>query len=386
MILGMATPESATAWRELLNTFADFDALFLEGPKAVRGEVAVAEGYQNLATMLALTLDMNLFSDPVAPRFIDTLTPFRPDRRWGGDNTDCYYGYAVVDPRRTYRVSGLPGASTMFSVTVYNEPEPGAWPNRTVGLLYDTDMPLEADGQFSCLLGPARPADYDGPFIELSEDSRGIITRHYHEHPESGRRVAWNIEVIDHAGLPVTPLKSDADVARSLRAARRFAQDTFAIVPLILPERQPLDLPDGQALTTNTLSPPYRAGGATYGYSMQDACYCLGGFSLEPGEALVITSRHPKCRFWNLTLWNQFMAALDVEYGRAGLNSGTAVPNSDGSITIVISRELLDHPNAISTKDHPEGLMSFRWFHADELPEHPSITVLPAAEAPRSIS
>ncbi|PRC57859.1 hypothetical protein C6A85_31425, partial [Mycobacterium sp. ITM-2017-0098] len=84
-------------------------------------------------------------------------------------------------------------------------------------------------------------------------------------------------------------------------------------------------LADGQSLSSNTLAPPYRAGGATYGYSMQDACYCLGGFSLEPGEALVITAKHPPCRFWNLTLWNQYMAALDVEYGRAGLNSGSAV-------------------------------------------------------------
>jgi hypothetical protein len=379
-------PHSAAAWRELLAAFADFDQLFLDGPKAVRGQPALAEGYQNLATMLALTLDMNFFADPVAPRFIDTLTPFRPDRRWGGDNTDCYYGYAVVDPRRTYRVSGLPNDSTMYSVTVYNEPEPGAWPNRTVGLLYDTDMPRDDDGRFTCVLGPVRPTGYDGPFIELSPDARGIITRDYHEHPESDRRVDWHIEVIDHAGLDVTPLKSDADVANSLRAALRFARDMYALIPLILTERQPVELADGQSLTTNTLAPPYRAGGATYGYSMQDACYCLGGFALEAGEALVITSTPPECRFWNLTLWNQFMAALDVEYGRAGINSGTAVPNSDGSVTIVIGRELLDHPNAISTKDHPEGLISFRWFHAGELPEHPVTAVVPVAEAPRTVS
>ena len=385
-MLSVSTRESAAAWRELLSAFAEFDSLFLEGPKAVRGQTAVAEGYQNLATMLALSLDMHFFADPVAPRFIDNLTPFRPDRRWGGDNTDCYYSYAVIDPRRTYRVSGSPNDSTMYSVTVYNEPEPGAWPNRTVGLLYDTDMALDDDGRFSCVLGPARPAAYDGPFIELSEDARGVLTRDYHEHPESGRRVEWDIEVIDHAGLPVAPAKSDAAVARSLRAALRFAQDTYALVPLILMERQPVELADGQSLTANTLAPPYRAGGATYGYSMQDACYCLGGFSLEPGEALVITSQHPKCRFWNLTLWNQYMAALDVEYGRAGINSGTAVPNSDGSVTIVISRGKLDHPNAISTKDHPEGLMSFRWFHADELPQHPSTAVVPASEAPTAVS
>ena len=382
----MFAPESSAAWRELLGAFAEFDNLFLDGPKAVRGQPAVAEGYQNLATMLALSLDMHFFADPVAPRFIDVLTPFRPDRRWGGDNTDCYYGYAVVDPRRTYRVSGLPNDSAMYSLTVYNEPEPGAWPNRTVGLLYDTDMTLGGDGRFSCVLGPIRPKGYDGPFVELSEDARGILTRDYHEHPNTGRRVEWDIEVVDHAGLAVTPPKSDAAVAASLRAALRFAQDMYALIPLTLIERQPVELADGQSLTTNTLAPPYRAGGATYGYSMQDACYCLGGFSLEPGEALVITATHPKCRFWNLTLWNQYMAALDVDYGRAGINSGTAVPNSDGSVTIVVSRELLDHPNAISTKDHPEGLMSFRWFHADELPEHPETAVVPIGEAPRDVS
>ncbi|CAJ1504610.1 DUF1214 domain-containing protein [[Mycobacterium] burgundiense] len=382
----MTTPDSATAWRELLSAFADFDRHFLAGPKAVRGEVAVAEGYHNLATMLALTLDMSLFADPVAPRLIDTLTPFRPDRRWGGDNTDCYYGYAMVDPRRTYRVSGRPNDSAMYSVTVYNEPEPGAWPNRTVGLLYDTDMPLGADGDFECVLGPARPAGYDGPFIELSPDAHGIITRDYHEHPDTARRVDWHIEVIDHGGLPVRPAKTDAAVAASLRAALRFAQDMYALIPLILMERTPAELADSQSLTTNTIAPPYRAGGATHGYSMQDACYGLGGFALEPGEALVITTRHPSCRYWNFTLWNQYMAALDVDYGRAGINSGTAVPNSDGTVTMVISRELLAHPNAISTKDHPEGLMSFRWFHADDLPERPTAAVVPVAEAPRDLS
>ena len=382
----MSTSDGAAAWRELLTAFVELDAAFLEGPKAVRGELAVAEGYQNLATLLALSLDMNFFADPVAPRFIDTLTPFRPDRRWGGDNTDCYYGYAVVDPRRTYRVSGRPNDSTMYSVTVYNEPEPGAWPNRTIGLLYDTDMGLDVDGRFSCVLGPARPAAYDGSFIELPADARGVITRDYHENPDTGRRVDWDIAVIDHAGLEVKPLKTDADIAKGLRAALRFTKDIHLVIPLILTERRPVEVADGQSLTNNTLAPPYRAGDATFGYSMQDACYCLGGFSLEPDEALVITSQHPKCRFWNLTLWNQYMAALDVEYGRAGINSGTAVANSDGSVTIVISRELLDHPNAISTKDHPEGLMSFRWFHADELPQHPTVSVVPVTAAPIDVT
>jgi|GEM_PF-266967 len=390
LVANPESPESSKAWRELLSAFTDFEKQFLEGPKAVRGELAVAEGYQFLATMLGLSLDVTLFADPVAPRFHDLLTPTRHDRRWGGDNTDAYYSYVVVDPRRTYRVSGTPNGSSMYSIAVYNEPEPGAWPNRTIGVLYDEDMALDDDGQFSCVLGPVRPegsdGPYDGPFIALDDDAHGVLTRDYHEDPARSRRLDWAIEVLDHGGQPSVPLKTDEAVAKSLRAALRYAQDMFALVPLVLQERKPSELADGQNLSHNVLAPPYRAGAATHGYSMQNAVYSLGAYALAPGEALVITSRHPKCRFWNLTLWNQYMAAPDLEYGRGGINSGSAVANSDGTVTIMISREQLDHPNAISTKDHPEGLMSFRWFHADELPEQPATVVLAAADAPREVS
>lgn len=384
-MLLMTKPQSSAAWRELLTAFADFENLFLEGPKAVRGETAVAEGYRFLATMLGLSLDVTLFADPVAPRFLDLLTPFRHDRRWGGDNTDAYYSYVVVDPRRTYRVSGRPNGSAMYSLAVYNEPEPGAWPNRTVGVLYDEDMPLDENGRFSCVLGASRPHGYDGPFIALDDDAHGVLTRDYHEDPARSRRVDWTIEVIDHGDQPAVPSTSDEAVAASLRAALRYAQDMFAIVPLVLQERKPAELADGQNLFHNVFAPPYRAGGATHGYSMQNAVYSLGAYSLEPGEALVITTRHPECRFWNLTLWNQYMAAPDLEYGRGGINSGSAVANSDGTVTIVIGREMLGHPNAISTKDHAEGLLSFRWFHADKLPDQPATTVVPAGEAPNQV-
>jgi hypothetical protein len=67
--------------------------------------------------------------------------------------------------------------------------------------------------------------------------------RDYHEHPNTGRRVEWNIEVVDHAGLPVTPPKSDAAVAASLRATLRFAQDMYALIPLTLVSANPSNWP-----------------------------------------------------------------------------------------------------------------------------------------------
>ncbi len=69
----------------------------------------------------------------------------------------------------------------------------------------------------------------------------------------------------------------------------------------------------------------------------------------------------------------------------SGINCGSAVPNADGSATLVIARDLLAHPNALSTRDDGEGLMAFRWFFADDMPEHPSTTVVPVHQAPRTV-
>ena len=80
------------------------------------------------------------------------------------------------------------------------------------------------------------------------------------------------------------------------------------------------------------------------------------------------------------------MSAVQTEYSRSGINCGSAVPNSDGSTTLVIARELLDHPNALSTKDHAEGLMAFRWFFADEMPGQPVTEVVPVDRAPQMVS
>ncbi len=50
----------------------------------------------------------------------------------------------------------------------------------------------------------------------------------------------------------------------------------------VAPRFADLTTPFRQDRRHNVLAPPYRTGGATYGYSMQDAVYCLGAFALEP--------------------------------------------------------------------------------------------------------
>lgn len=380
------TWEVTAAWHELLDGLRELDVSFLAGDRAVLGERAVVDGYRTLATLLGVAFDTYLFPDPSRPVFVDTVTPFRRDRRWGGDNTDAYYALAVLDPARTYRVWGRRGDSAYFSLTVYNEPSPGAWSDRVVGVVTDSALELDAEGGFSFLLGPRRPASYDGVFVELSEDAAVALTRDYQVDPVTGRRIDWQIEALDEPG-PVE--RSDAATAEALRSALRWMRTMLAIVPLtvgVRPEDDRSSLGHEIAQVANTFADPYRVPDANFGWSATDACYSFGSYVLRPDEALVVTHRPPPCRFWNMIAWNQYMAGHPVTDGRISVNHGSAAPNSDGTVTVVVTPGTAAHPNGISTLGELAGNLAFRWFLAEEVPDPPVVELVALSGAPRAVS
>lgn len=61
-------------------------------------------------------------------------------------------------------------------------------------------------------------------------------------------------------------------------------------------------------MRANEFAEPYQVPDANFGWSARDACYSYGSFVLDDDEALVVTHRPPRCRFWNLVVWNQFIA------------------------------------------------------------------------------
>jgi Protein of unknown function (DUF1214) len=382
----VTTPQwrSTQAWRDLLAGLAELDQGFLAGPKALHDEQSVAEGYRFLLSVLGVAADTYLFADRTRPVFVDINTPTRRDRRWGGDNTDAYYAMAPIDPARTYRVSGQRGDSTYFSLTVYNEPSPGAWSDRIVGIVNDTDLDLDpVDGTFSFLLGPHRPAGHDGAFIQLTDDAAVAVTRDYQVEPDHGRRVTWSIEALDPPG---ELRHGDPDTAEALVSVLAWVKTMFDIVPLALAPRDETTLGHNSPQVANQFAEPYQVLDANYGWSARDACYAFASFDLEPDEALVITHRPPDCRFWNLTIWNPFMAGHSLGDAAVSVNGGSAVPNTDGSVTAVIARRPLGHPNALSTVDHAQGALAFRWFLAAAVPDRPQVEVVHVDDAPTEVS
>src|ERR1700758_1709993 len=366
--------ESTAAWRELLDTLSGLDRSFLDGERAVTDDRQIADGYRMLATTLGVAFDTYLFGEPSRPMFVEVNTPFRRDRRWGGDNTDAYYYICPVDPARRYRISGNRGDSVYFSLTAYNEPSPGAWSDRIVAIVRDDDVDIDAGGNFAFDLGP-------------TPDAAVLMTRDYQADPQTGRPVSWRIEALDE---PEPIRHGDAETAAKLRASAAWMRTMFAIVPLAVGVR----VDDSHALgheiahAANQFAEPYQVPDANFGWSARDACYSYGSFVLDEDEALVITHRPPPCRFWNMVVWNQFMATFGAAEGpdaRCSINGHSVVPNSDESVTIVLSRGMTAHPNSLTALGYPRGNLAFRWFLADGVPARPEVKLVQASEVPTDV-
>ncbi len=365
------THESTTAWRELLDTLRDLDRSFLEGDKAVTDDRHIGDGYRMLATTLGVALDTYLFADPSRPQWLEVNSPWRPDRRWGGDNTDAIYYVCPVDPTRRYRISGNRGGSVYFSVTAYNEPSPGAWSDRIVALFRDDQLDIDEAGNFSFEFGP-------------QADAAVLMTRDYQADPHTGRAVRWEIEALEQ---PEPFRHGDDETAAALRSSAAWMRTMFAILPLAVGVRNDdaHNLGHQTAMSANDFAAPYQVPDVNFGWSARDACYSYGSFELAEDEALVITHQPPACRFWNLVVWNQFMAVPGVRDARSSVNGHTAIPNSDGSVTVVLSRGRTAHPNSLTTLDYPRGNLAFRWFLTDQVPDRPQVKLVNVAQAPTAV-
>src|SRR5262249_29581014 len=151
------------------------------------------------------------------------------------------------------------------------------------------------------------------------------ITRDYQVFPESGRRVLWAIESLADPG---TYRERDERTARALRTALRWIVEQFNVVPIPIaaaPDRARVNEGHNPPVGANLCADPYQVPDAVYGWSARDACYSFGMYALQADQALVITHRPPQCRFWNVNVWNPFMAGYNSDYERVSVNIGSAV-------------------------------------------------------------
>lgn len=320
-------------------------------PKAPRTGLDQAEGVRYLSRLLRAALEMSVeASDPDFPRFFQLSNE---TIKIGADNPDNIYLNSVVAGDRTYRITGNRGTVPYLSF--------GSKANRyeidgtmaSTGELDGKDMVFEADGSFEVIVSQKRQGRN---WLPLESDSSMILVRQTFTDKEQERRAEMNIRCVEPGALqPLTPTK----MRSALKSATGFVAGTartFAEWTELFMTRPNELLPWDQSF--------FQKGGGD-----PNIFYLHGYWTLKPGEAWVIETKVPDCRFWNFQADNWWMESLDYSNNPAvWTNSKKAKLNSDGTLTLVVAARDPGFGNWIDTTGHSTGTALLRWIGAKEHP------------------
>jgi hypothetical protein len=296
-----------------------------------------------------------------------------PTRKMTGDNPDAIYFEAPIDARYAYKVAGNTAGAVYTSITIEAGAEEGKYATRTAGDINDTQFDIAPDGSYEIFLG-GEPRDRN--WLALDPDAGRITTRHYYELPEPAAadptlRIPLAIEVLEDVGPP--PPWDDERVAAAIHRVVNYVKGKT-----VESNKPGAARPTWVSTVPNEFPKPELPGDLAF--AAVDAAYSMAPYVLGPDEALVITSRWPKCRFANVALWNRYLQTYDYVHRPVGRNRANTTLEADGSWRMVLAHEDPGLPNWIDTEGRPFGMVYWRWFLPEEEVPTPEATVVKLAD------
>lgn len=351
--------KSREAFDELLETLREIATRYAGDEWMVAAPDDVAEALRAIVHGLATGFETQFEDDPGHPVFREIVTPWR---KMLGDNPDARYHDASVHPAGTYRVRGNTGGAVYVSFTVEAGVDDGRMPERTAGVLNDSEFAVAADGAFEIVIGGA---PREGAWLALPSDATRITVRHYWEQdvpPATPPAPSLGLAIDLIAGdVPEQNAKpNDESVAASIRRTSTFVRSR---VMDAIPPPGTAESPAFVSRTPNEFVAPVPPG--DHALAAADAAYSLAPYVLGPDEALVMRVRWPSCRYGGVALWNRQLQTFDYLRGRVGLNRVQAVTDDDGTATVVIAHRHPGVPNWLTTEGRPFGLVFWRFLLAD---------------------
>lgn len=363
--------ESRTALQELIALLQEVDERW-SGPEwNLHSQDDIVGSHRSLMHILEAALVGYFEQNAEAPDFRRIVTP---SRKLTGDNSDAIYFDAPLNPQHSYVVHGNLQGAAYFSLTLEAGSAEGHLSNATVGVINDTEMEIDSNGNFTVYLGgEAR----DRNWLALSPEATRVTTRHYFEHEspaacEPGLEPRMQITCLSATGTPPPP--NDASVAAGIRRVANAVRSRTLGMPPMANAQQPAFL----SLTPNDFPQPVPPG--DFGAAAFDAHYSMAPFFINEDEALVITGRWPECRFGNVCLWNRFQQTLDYSNRSVSLNRAQTSLEDDGSFRMVIAHKDPGTPNWLDTEGKLFGLVFWRFFLVEGEAEKPSAEVVKFAE------
>jgi hypothetical protein len=367
--------QSRAAFDALMATLAEAAERYAGAEWGLAGPDDVAGGLRSLAHLLEGGLVGHFEDDPAQPVFRRIVTSTRKSM---GDNADAIYYDASISSRYTYRVRGRIAGAIYVSFTLEAGGPDGGFPERTAGVLNDSQFDVDADGRFEVFLGgPRRERNWIG----LPDDAIRVTTRHYWEAKRSPAAppspdLALSIEVLDGPG-PL-PAPSDASVAAGFRRVEAYVRSRSLDQPKPGEANQPAFV----SREPNVFPPPVPPG--DHPLAAADASYSMAPYVLGPDEALVISARWPECRCANVTLWNRHLQTNDYAHRQVSLNRAQTELKPDGTFEVVIAHRDPGVANWIDTEGRPFAMVFWRFFLPEGAIETPQARVVPFTEIAES--
>lgn len=363
--------QSRIAFDELLDVLREAADRYAGAEWGIVTPDDTAGALRVLANLLEGGLVGHFDDDPRQPVFRQIVTSTRKSL---GDNADAIYFDASVSADYAYRIRGRTAGAVYVSFTIEAGAADASFPQRTAGVLNDTQFDVDDEGRFEIFLGgPPRERNW----LPLAPDASAVTTRHYWESKRSPAippipDVALEIEVLDD--LPPLPRPSDESVAAGLRRVARYVRSRS------LEQQKPGEgeRPPFVSQEPNVFPKPSEPG--THPLAAFDASYSMAPYVLGPDEALVMTGRWPTCRCANVSLWNRHLQTYDFAHRQVSLNRAQTALDADGTFSIVIAHEDPGVPNWLDTEGRPFGMVFWRFFLPEGEVDTPQAKVVKLAD------
>lgn len=363
---------SRSAFRELLETLALAEEQYLSPEAGIERPADIADGERYLMHVLETGLYHWLEADPDRPVFKKYVTP---SRKLLGDNPDSLYYFAPIQDGRSYLVRGNLAGATFTSFTIEKDGTEGRRASGSLAAIDDTQMAVDADGNFELLIGPDKQP---GNWLPSTGGASQITTRHYFERVRSIARdesaaIPLTIEALDPPRA--LPTRTDTDIAQRIGWVANFVRAMTIGMPLNGPIAAPW-----VSRQPNTFKQPSTWDGAGSGYGNLHAAYAMAPYVVLPDQALIIEGRFPPCKFANVVLWNRFLQAYDFRLRSVSLNRAQTKQDGDGRFKMVIAHSDPGVPNWLDASGRVAGLVYWRFLFAEGDIETPTTQVVPVAE------
>ena len=336
------------AWNDYCNALKAAGAAAIHG-KAPKDAFNQAEAYRYLARLARTSLEAFVeFGDPEFPQLRRMV---HETVKIGADNPDNYYQNTVISGEFDYKISGIRNSISFLSFHVMNGQYGSDEGVSMLSELYADQLIIDENKRFEIYLSKEPKGMH---WMKIDKDSSLLIVRQTFLDRKNEQVADLNIECLNGRS---TPGKLSAQyMDQALGKASMFVAGT----PMFFStwanrfQKHTNQLPEMDEKTNRN------AGGD------QNLVYYHSHYELEEGKCLVIHSKIPECLYWNFQLNNYWMESLDYRYHKIHINKHTAKYNEDGSVTVVVAKEKVDHPNYLTTDGHNRGTMLWRWMLPSE--------------------